>query len=553
MVGEAQQLVTARCSLANIGAVPVEDAIVVALYRGDPKDGGVLITTTTIAGGLASEAQTTVEIVWHAQRGEHLIYIVADPEDAIEEQYVLNNNKYTQLTVTERVKRADLTAVSLSVYRGEREVETALRGDTLTLKGAVQNRGERAVEDELPVQFWAGRPGETGAYKLGTKALEDGLDVEEYDFLELEFETADLAFGRHEYYVKIDPTDLVKESNETNNLVGVEIQITGAPALSIQNVTVRYASAGAASAPIATAVVGENITITVTVQNTGTKELPAESGLRVTVFQGAGHDRREVGSKPVGSIAAGRHAAIQIDHTLEIGAEGIAVELAGNGSVLAEPLSATCALEVEDAPESLEREGDQRALAGFDIWEWWWLLLVILVVIVILLIILVVLRRRTVAGVIERPDPELKDIAYEEGDEEGDGEGETDGAVETDQPQRLEQPPADGYGDGYGYGYGYGDGYGDGGAGFRSYPYDGGYSRGGSGGSMPSQSSAGAMGPGQMSHEQPYYQPQPSSGAASAPPRQERRAPEECQKCGEPLKPDMTECPICGYRFFDLF
>ncbi|GAG36449.1 unnamed protein product, partial [marine sediment metagenome] len=138
---EEGEVVDIRCGVKNESTITVEN-IKLRVYEGDPDAGGsLLIPEVTIPQlGQGNNGWITIKRDTTGWGGVHEIYVVADPENAIQEQDEDNNRASRSLTVTtQAITDLALTAGGISFSPLEPAV-----GNTVTLNCIVENTGSEA-------------------------------------------------------------------------------------------------------------------------------------------------------------------------------------------------------------------------------------------------------------------------------------------------------------------------------------------------------------------------------------------------------------------------
>lgn len=134
---EGEQI-TIKTSIANMTNNPVEN-VKVAFYDGDPKSAGVPIGTVQTISSLLGNETKELSVAWDAKvAGEHKIYVVIDPSNAIDEASKDNNVVFGQIFVGGKTTPAipGIVQISDGVYRLGK-VDIDLNKKVITLYGKV--------------------------------------------------------------------------------------------------------------------------------------------------------------------------------------------------------------------------------------------------------------------------------------------------------------------------------------------------------------------------------------------------------------------------------
>ncbi len=211
------QAVSVRAMIANTGGQALSD-VVVRFFDGDPTAGGSQVGADAIVPSLASMEEVFVEQdLGVLADGDHDIYVVADPDDAISEGDETNNIASKTVRVAQRV---DLVVIVEGIELSDDE---PMDGDRLQIRGRIWNGREMDASNVL-VRIFDGDPRAGGA-QIGPDhilPLVQGYGSEFTDWVT--FETLGLP-GTHEYYVWADPEDTIEETNEDNNLAARSVMV----------------------------------------------------------------------------------------------------------------------------------------------------------------------------------------------------------------------------------------------------------------------------------------------------------------------------------------
>lgn len=244
---------TVTVTLRNVGGVAAS-GVHVALYDGDPAAGGRHLADVVAAGPLAPRTGVaTLSLPWVAYpEGEHVLYVVANADGAIEESGRENNTGSARVYVLPGTQGCDL-AVDAVQFSSQPPLPQT--GEALTLDVTVRNQGAQACGAST-VEAWDGPRGANsplfGAAAL--PALQPGAEAHV-------LVTGIALTGSHGYRVIADPQAVTLDQERLNNeaVFNVESMPAAMPDFTVQ----------AVSASPSPAYPGEAVTVSVTVLNRG--------------------------------------------------------------------------------------------------------------------------------------------------------------------------------------------------------------------------------------------------------------------------------------------
>ncbi|UCH90146.1 MAG: hypothetical protein JSV49_05780, partial [Thermoplasmata archaeon] len=154
--------------------------------------------------------------------GEHTIHIVIDPDNNVDETNE-DNNKFS---ITQDVNGPDLKIGSgdIKIYPSP----MASVGDRVTLNVTVHNLDWGQVS-EFVVTFYDGNPDAKGTF-LGNVSYQGALNINEKINVELTTVPVETG-GIHKYFVEVDPSNKIFESNEQNNIAFISYEINYPPSI----------------------------------------------------------------------------------------------------------------------------------------------------------------------------------------------------------------------------------------------------------------------------------------------------------------------------------
>ncbi len=190
---------------------------------------------TTIQPG----ATRTATLTWIAESGTHIITAIADSSDRVAEDNEDNNTKTYSFTTL----AADLVVQSISWLP-----ETASKGDDVVISVTVKNQGNnKSVSSRLHLYI----DNTSRGYHDLAVINPGGTITKTFDWI--------VPAGQHAIKAIVDDTDLVNESDETNNEFIITFS-TLAPDLVIQDITWTPENPSK----------NDDVTFTITVENQGT-------------------------------------------------------------------------------------------------------------------------------------------------------------------------------------------------------------------------------------------------------------------------------------------
>lgn len=200
---------TLSAVVRNTGNTGATD-VAVNFYNGDPATGGVQIGTTQVIPIIAAGASASVSVVWPGvpSPGEKLLFVVADPANAIAEPAEDDNAAFNVLDV--------LSLPDLAITAGDIQLSPAFpkTGDAVTLSVRVTNLGEQGA-NAIVVRAFDGDPTAGGA-QIGGDQILTHIDGFGAGIVSFNWDLGTSA-GPQAVFVQIDPANAVLESNKANN------------------------------------------------------------------------------------------------------------------------------------------------------------------------------------------------------------------------------------------------------------------------------------------------------------------------------------------------
>src|SRR5574341_421401 len=194
----------------------------VALYDGDPTQGGVLLQTFPISG-IAGDGSQTLTYSFTAVPHAYRFHVVADSEDQVQELYEENNIAVRSLTIKApgEVLGPDLAPVKIDLSGTTTDSQTlAISGNALV---TFQNKGDAKIASSFDVLVFEDRDMD-GRYTQGVdKLLGSGTNAmtlwpEGANMISVPL-SGTVKFLHSPLFAYIDSGDAILEQDETNNLL----------------------------------------------------------------------------------------------------------------------------------------------------------------------------------------------------------------------------------------------------------------------------------------------------------------------------------------------
>jgi len=286
--------VTITASVRNIGETAANN-VTVDFYDGVPSSGGMLIGTVTVSsidiGGTAAVQSLAI-----FTSGSHDIYITIDKANTITESDETNNTVMKALQVG--------GGVELSITGSDISFSPAypVEGNLVTINASIHNEGEAEAKTVL-VRFYLGDP-DSGGSQVGSDITIPSILARASASISTQWDSTGHT-GNKDIYVEVDPLNTIPEVNKSNNKTFRTIKVAAktGPDLTLTSADINFT-------PIAPNV-GEVITITATIRNSGTADAinaPLEFSLGDPEIGGT----LIIGSQTIPSLAKGNSATIQM-------------------------------------------------------------------------------------------------------------------------------------------------------------------------------------------------------------------------------------------------
>ncbi|HEX6832146.1 MAG TPA: CARDB domain-containing protein, partial [Rudaea sp.] len=264
--GEA---VVLSATIANSGSVGAP-ATIVRWYDGDPDHGGTQIGADVPVPSLVSNSNATIHQTWDTtgRAGDHVIWLVIDAANAVDEGSEVDNRGSVAVTVSVASSLPDLVASAADFHFTPASVTTL--PSSIHLDGLVHDIGAQSAAGVV-VRLYAQSDLTHALSETTVDVLARGSAPVAMDF------TATMA-ATLALVVRVDPDNAIVEASETNNDANLTLPF---------GQTLDLAVSAADIVPVQSAVrVGQNADFDVTIHNRGTVDSPPFV-LHAEVGQGA--------------------------------------------------------------------------------------------------------------------------------------------------------------------------------------------------------------------------------------------------------------------------
>jgi subtilase family serine protease len=289
--------VTVQAIVLNTGNVDAEGVMVQFV---DVTDGGVTpvgeqqVIATVPAGG---SARVEVGYPTDGLLGERSIQVVVDPNNFVLE----SNEDDNEATRSLQIAAPAAPNLTILAHNITFEPPTPGQGDVVTITALVLNNGAAAATRIL-VQFIDVTNG--GSTPIGVEQTIEAILPGGAASVRVVYDTAGLA-GNRKIQVLVDSNNLIEETDEADNEAVVTLSVDPAP---IANLVVTESNI---SADPAQPVMGDVVTVTVSVHNQGTA---AAEEVVVHLLDVSDGEPRPVDTQTIESIAPGGAELVQITY-----------------------------------------------------------------------------------------------------------------------------------------------------------------------------------------------------------------------------------------------
>ncbi len=243
---------TLEYTIRNLGETAA-DSFSIALYDGNPVQGGVLLQTVSISGIAGTSSRTGTVGVTLTGNGAHTLYLVADSANQITEISKANNTAPVTVQVGGVQAYVDLAVTPADITLTPARPAA---GQTVQITARFRNQGMEPAQN-FTAEIFDGAP-EAGGVPIASQTLTLAAGSEQTI-------TANwpVGSGIHEIFVVLDRANSVIETDETNNRASVKVM----PDM----VDIAISATDLVLTP-PRPVVGDSVALTVTAHNQGIRE-----------------------------------------------------------------------------------------------------------------------------------------------------------------------------------------------------------------------------------------------------------------------------------------
>ena len=261
-----------RAKISNLGRTSVPQAKVV-FY-----EGGISETHRIAEQVLASPGQSDSMVTFFLRvqdAREHQFYIFLDPENVVHESNESNN---IALAVWKASPAPDLTVKPSDIRFSPQTVKNP--PSAVTVQATVWNTGQTDVPQALVALY-------EGDISLGNRVGEQILAVPAQSSAAVTFPVTLADVNDHDFYVSLDPEDIIQESDESNNIAPAPWRIPAEADLSITSDEISIT-------PSSLTVLPTEAVIRATVWNLGRANV---AGARVVLYDGVPSEANKKGDQ----------------------------------------------------------------------------------------------------------------------------------------------------------------------------------------------------------------------------------------------------------------
>lgn len=231
------------------------DNVVVGFYDGNPSAGGMELGRVELSY-VPAEGEKAFPILITLSEGAHEIYVVIDPDNILLETNKENNTASRAITVAPRLVDQDL---SISASDIGMSPVAPWEGAEVTLSAIVHSSRTRDIQN-VPVAFYDGDPDQGGV--LIGQTIIPNIHASGNAQAQVQWSTLGKS-GLHYIHVVVDPQNVIREVNESNNsaFVPVEIIPPSKPDLAIGTSDIVFSTLAPKE--------GDPLTINATIRNLG--------------------------------------------------------------------------------------------------------------------------------------------------------------------------------------------------------------------------------------------------------------------------------------------
>lgn len=231
------------------------DRVVVGFYDGNPLAGGMELGRVELPY-VPAEGEKAFPIQIALSEGVHEIYVVIDPDNTLRETNKGNNTASGTVTIAPRSIDQDLSISpsDIGIYP-----MAPWEGAEVTFSAMVQYSGTKDIQN-VSVAFYDGDPGQGGTL-IGQNTI-PAIPAGGSAQTQVQWNTLGKS-GLHYIHVVVDPQNIIREVNESNNsaFVSVEVIPPSKPDLAIEASDIVFS--------ISSPKEGDLLTINATIRNLG--------------------------------------------------------------------------------------------------------------------------------------------------------------------------------------------------------------------------------------------------------------------------------------------
>ncbi|MCL5024422.1 MAG: discoidin domain-containing protein [Nitrospirae bacterium] len=189
---------------------------------------GATIGDHVIANLGSLQTQTLTFSLQNLAKGIHQIVATLDPDNSISEGNETNNSMGTSVEVRERI---DLVAINTAIFLSNINPK---EGETIQIAAVVYNVGVSAAGN-VAVKFYDGDPAANGV-QIGSDQIIPTIPAGGAGQTGwVPYNTLGKA-GQHKVYAVVDPSNVVEETAENNNIASSYFTVTGRPDFIAQDI-----------------------------------------------------------------------------------------------------------------------------------------------------------------------------------------------------------------------------------------------------------------------------------------------------------------------------
>ena len=228
----------------------------VSFYDGDPAGGGVLLGSVGNSAAIPAGGYEDLRFTWTTPPpGEHIIYVIADADNVVQECNETNNSTFKTLTIgTTEETLPNIAAGAISIVQ-----DPQYEGQDYDIVVKIANT--RSVDvSNVAVSLYDGDP-VSGGLLIGSEML---VSVPAYGEggVQFKWDCSDLG-GVHFLHVVVDPNNIIEEENELDNSAFITVNLLSPlkPDLIISSADISFSPS--------TPTQGDSLAVGVTVKNSG--------------------------------------------------------------------------------------------------------------------------------------------------------------------------------------------------------------------------------------------------------------------------------------------